>query len=206
MKYKNNRGCLFVLSAPSGTGKTTIANRICKELDNIEISISYTTRQPRDGEVEGLHYYFIQKDRFNQMINDNAFLEWAAVHGNYYGTSRYKIEEILSSNKDVLLDIDTQGGKSIKLQDPDSVLIFIMPPSFDELKNRLIKRATEPIEKINQRLQNAHKEISESIHYDYIVVNDDLDRAVEEVKCIIKAERNRTIRYNIKHMFKSKEG
>lgn len=197
MTLKPHRGCLFVLSAPSGTGKTTISKRVCEELEDIQISVSYTTRQPRQGEIDGVHYHFVDLDSFNQMLRDGVFLEWAEVHGNYYGTSRLKIDSILSIQKDILLDIDTQGAKSIKAQAPDSVLIFIMPPSFEELKNRLYKRGTDSPEKIIQRLKNAETEINQRMYYDYIVVNDNLDKAVEDVKCIIKAERNRILRYNI---------
>lgn len=186
-----------MLSAPSGAGKTTISKRICSEVQDIEMSVSYTTRQPREGEVDGVHYNFVDINRFKQMLEDDLFLEWAVVHDNYYGTSREKIDQILSSQKDVLLDVDTQGAKSIRSKVPNCILIFIMPPSFDELKNRLKNRATDTPEKILHRLKNAEMEISERIHYDYIVVNDDLDKAVEDTKCIIRAERNKTIRYNI---------
>lgn len=188
------RGCLFVVSAPSGTGKTTLVNRLCKEIEGIAHSVSYTTRSPRQGEIEGVHYHFVDTNGFKDMIARGEFIEWAVVHNNYYGTSRQKIQHRLQSGLDTILDIDTQGAQEIKRLFPDSVLIFIMPPSFEELKRRLYLRGTDDEETISIRLKKAEEEIDKSTSYDYIVVNDDLERSLQELKCIVWAERCKTNR------------
>lgn len=203
MMTHNQQGCLFVFSAPSGTGKTTLAKRLCKDIQGLAHSVSYTTRPMREGEIEGIHYHFVTVEEFKDMIEQGDFIEWALVHGNYYGTSRQKILERLDNSLDTILDIDTQGAAEIKRLIPGSVLIFIMPPSFDELRKRLISRKTESEDIINMRLKKAEEEIKSSVNYDYIVINDDFEEALEDLKCIIRAEKRRTERSS-KYSNKSK--
>jgi len=191
---KEGRGCLFVFSAPSGTGKTTLAKRLCEEVEGLAHSVSYTTRPPREGEIDGVHYHFTNITDFKDMIEQGDFIEWAVVHNNYYGTSRQKIEQRLQNGLDTILDIDTQGAAEIKRLLPHSVLIFIMPPSMEELKRRLYNRGTDSNDIIKMRIARAEDEIRQCIHYDYIVVNDDLEQALNVLKCIIRAERRRTAR------------
>jgi len=181
-------GTIFVLSAPSGTGKTTICERLIKSFPNLKMSISHTTRKPRIGERDGVDYFFVEKEVFEKMIKNNEFVEWAEVYGNFYGTSKKLINELLQSGNDILLDIDIQGAKNIKKTYPDSVLIFILPPSFEELERRL-KERKEDIDTIKKRLSKAKEEISQYKYYDYLVINDDLDKAVNEILCIINAEK-----------------
>ena len=193
-QVKERRGSLFVFSAPSGTGKTTLAKRLCDEIEGLAHSVSYTTRPPREGEIEGVHYHFTNITDFKDMIEQGDFIEWAIVHNNYYGTSRQKIEERLQKGLDTILDIDTQGAAEIKRLLPHSVLIFIMPPSMEELKRRLYNRGTDSEDTIKNRLLRSESEIRQCVHYDYIVVNDDFEQALKDLKCIIRAERRRTAR------------
>lgn len=184
----HRQGIIFVISAPSGTGKTTICEKIIDTLPDLKMSVSHTTREPRTGEIDGVNYHFTDKATFEEMIKNNEFIEWAEVYGNLYGTSMKVINEILSSGYDVLLDIDTQGAKNIKTIYPDSVLIFIIPPSIEELRRRLINRKEED-NVIKKRLSKAIEEISNYEFYDYLVVNDNLERAISETLCIISTER-----------------
>ncbi|SNR81345.1 guanylate kinase [Desulfurobacterium atlanticum] len=193
------KGLLIVISAPSGTGKTTLVNMLMKEIPTLEFSISCTTRKPRPGEVNGKDYYFLSLEEFEKKIENNELLEWAEVYGNFYGTPKDKVLQALKEGKDILLDIDTQGALQVKKNYPDAVLIFILPPSLKELEKRLKKRGTEDPETIERRLLIAHKEISLATKYDYIIVNDQIERAFENLKSIITAERWKT--HRIKEQF-----
>lgn len=184
----NNKGIIFVISAPSGAGKTTICEHLLKNLNNLKMSISHTTRKPRTGEKNGVNYYFINKAKFKEMIEKGDFIEWAEVYGNLYGTSKKMINDLLNSGNDILLDIDIQGAKNIKKIYKKSVLIFILPPSIEELKRRLQNRNEEP-EIIQKRLNKVADEINEYKFYDYLVINDDFEEALKKVMCIIQAER-----------------
>ena len=183
------RGNLIVISAPSGAGKTTIVKRILKEDEYVSFSISYTTRKMRDGEVDGKDYFFVDEETFKNMIDEDEFLEWAKVYGNYYGTSKTFVNKILEGGKDVLLDIDVQGARQVKEKDKDATLIFIIPPSFRELERRLRGRGTDSREVIEKRLKIAKSEIMEYKIYDFLVINDMLDEAVLNVRKIIDAMR-----------------
>lgn len=187
------KGSLIVVSAPSGAGKTTLCSAILKGLDSIAFSISYTTRKPRGGEVDGVDYYFVSEERFKEMIERGEFAEWAVVHGNYYGTSRKTIDDLMERNIDVLLDIDVQGAKQIKALYPEAVLVFIMPPSFEELKKRLYTRGAENLE---LRLRRAFEEMREYSFYDYVIINDNLERAISDLRAIIISERLKVKRFD----------
>ncbi len=191
----HKKGSLFVISAPSGTGKTTICERLLKALPNLKMSISHTTRTPRQDEKHGVHYFFVTKEQFEKMIKNDEFVEWAEVYGNLYGTSKKMINDLINAGVDILLDIDTQGAKNIKRLYPDSVLIFILPPSLESLEERL-KNRHENSETIKERLSKAANEIAHYEFYDYIVVNDNLEKAVNEILCIINAERLKVSRIN----------
>ncbi len=189
-------GTLFVLSAPSGCGKTTIVSRVMQNLPRITFSISHTTRPPRDGEVHAKDYYFVSHDEFIGIRNDaeSGFLEWAEVHGNFYGTGCREVDRLLATGSDVLLDIDVQGARQIMESDRHCVTVFIAPPSLDELEKRLRGRKTDDEHTIHLRLQNSGGEIEQAGHYRYLIVNDVLDDAVRSLEAIIIAERCRTRR------------
>jgi guanylate kinase len=182
-------GNLFVVSAPSGVGKTTLCQRLKDVLDDIRFSVSYTTRPPREGEINNVHYTFVDEEEFRSMISEGEFIEWAEVHGNFYGTSKKRVEDIINSGFDVLLDIDVQGAKKIKDYYPQSVLIFVLPPSIEALRERLLGRRTESEDVMSKRLRNAINEIKEFVNYDYVIINNVLDEAVKDLLSIIKAER-----------------
>ncbi len=184
-----DRGELFVISAPSGAGKTTLCNRLIKELSGLEFSVSHTTRTPRPNEVHGKDYFFVSHDEFQRLVQKDAFLEWARVHGNFYGTSKEQVVTKLSRGIDVVLDIDVQGARQVKERFPGAITIFILPPSWKVLEKRLKSRGSEDREKLRIRLQNALKELEEVTNYDYVVVNDKLDVATEELKSIVVAAR-----------------
>ncbi len=188
------QGNLIVVSGPSGTGKGTICQALLAEHPEILYSISATTRQPRTGEVNGINYWFTAKDDFKAMIENNELLEWAEVYGNYYGTPIAKIEEMLASGKDVLLEIDTQGAMNVKQKFPQGVYIYILPPSLTELERRIRTRGTDSEESIQRRLQAAADEIQIGVNYNYLVVNDQVREATNTVASIIAAERWRTER------------
>ena len=181
-------GILVVISGPSGAGKGTIVGRILTELDNIGFSTSMTTRSPREGEVDGRDYFFVTEEEFKKAIEEDAFVEYANVHGNYYGTPKSEVASRLEQGMNVLLDIDVQGAMNVKKQMPGGVFIFISPPSMEELRARLEGRGKDSAEDIERRLKNAEGEMKLIGEYDYHVVNDDLDTAVKEVKEIIIKE------------------
>ncbi len=186
------KGQLFILSAPSGTGKTTILKKVMQEIGKLAFSVSHTTRQPRKGEKDGVDYHFVTVEEFKSMRDEGMFLEWAEVHGNYYGTSRMAVLEQLKKRIDIILDIDVQGASIIAEDDSqDSVSIFVAPPSLQELERRLRGRGTDSEETITVRLGTARKEMGSAAKYDYLVVNDNLDEAVETLKAVLIAERSR---------------
>lgn len=199
------RGLLIVISGPSGAGKGTICKSFLERNPEVAISVSATTRSPRKGEVEGVNYYFMSKEEFKGKIEDNDFLEYAEVYDNFYGTPKSNVEELLESGKDVILEIDIQGALKVKENTEEGVFIFILPPSMEELKARIIKRGSETPESLMKRFKSAYKEINFISRYNYAVVNDEVETAVEKLEAIISAEKCRVDR--IKHsILDSKEG
>jgi len=186
-----SRGTLFVISAPSGTGKTTILKEVMASVAGLSFSISHTTRSPRAGEQDGVDYHFVDRDRFLAMREQGVFLEWAEVHGNFYGTSRDAVAAALSDGTDIILDIDVQGCRQVREAASDAVSLFVVPPSWQELERRLTGRGTDSEETIRLRLANARREMVDADQYDYVVVNDDLAQAVTTMRAIIHAERSR---------------
>ena len=186
---------LIILSAPSGGGKSTILTEILKVADNIDYSISYTTRSPRGTEQNGIHYHFVNEEEFQQRIAEGDFLEYAKVFGNWYGTSKSFIKKCLAGKRHVIMDIDVQGASFISATDIPYVKIFILPPSMEVLKQRLILRATDSEEEIAKRLQIAQEEVAYIPQYQYLVINDNLEIAVQDILAIIRAEENRVCRY-----------
>jgi guanylate kinase len=189
---KKKQGILFVVSAPSGAGKTSLCRGITNSLEQLTHSISYATRKPRPGEIDGRDYYFVSQERFQNMIAAGDFAEWAEVHGNLYGTSRRVLDEMIAKGIDVILDIDTQGAAQIKSKYETAVFIFIMPPSLEILEERLRNRRSDDEPEIKKRLRRAREEIRDYTMYDYIIVNRDFDRALTELRSIVVAERSRT--------------
>lgn len=185
---------VLVVSAPSGAGKSTICRELLGRNEDIVFSVSTTTRDRRPDEVEGEDYCFVNDEEFDEMVAEGEFLEWANVHGECYGTSREVVLDELRANRDVVLDIDVQGARQIKEILPSAVLIFIVPPSMEELERRLNNRDTETPEEIQKRLTNARREIQSVDLYDYVVVNDEVEEAVSDLECIRRAERNRLSR------------
>lgn len=185
---------ILVFSAPSGAGKSTICKHLLKRNPRLVFSVSTTTRPPRSDEEEGVDYHFVEEEKFKQMIEADAFLEWARVHGEYYGTTRQAVLDELNRDKDVMLDIDVQGGEQIRKLYPEAVMIFIVPPDMEELERRLRARNTESESEINQRLANARDELKAIHNYDFVVVNDSVERAVEEVEAIRSAQKCRLSR------------
>ncbi len=198
------KGLLLVVSGPSGAGKGTICKELISKNDDIKLSVSATTRKPRNGEVHGVNYFFIEKEKFEEMIDNSEFLEYAQIYDNFYGTPKAAIIECLENGQDVVLEIEMQGAKQIKEVYPEGVFIFVLPPSLEELKNRIVGRGTETKEEIEKRFSCAFEEINQIVNYDYFVVNKDVTKSVKEVESIILAEKNKVNRYkdNIIQKFK----
>ncbi|MFW5787805.1 MAG: guanylate kinase [Halanaerobiales bacterium] len=184
-------GILFVLSGPSGVGKGTVLDELLKDFNDVEYSVSATTRPPREGEVDGEDYHFLTEDEFFNIKEKDGFLESARVHKHFYGTPKKYVDKSLKKGKDIILEIDIQGARQVKKKYPNAVFIFLVPPSFSELKDRLKKRNTENEESKKIRLENAKEEIAEIDQYDYQIVNDKVKNAVKEIKNIIKKEQTK---------------
>lgn len=180
-----DKGRLFIFSAASGTGKTSLAKALIETMPNLEFSVSHTTRPPRAGEQHGVHYYFVNQKQFDEMVTADRFLEHATVFGNFYGTSRAATANLLLQGKNIILDIDWQGARTIKEKMPESVTIFILPPSRAELKDRLIKRGQDSREVIESRMRQAVAEMAHYPEFDHVVVNDDFDAALGDLRAII---------------------
>lgn len=185
------RGILIIVSAPSGCGKSTVVHRLMEQRETLRFSVSATTRAPREGEQEGVDYFFVSRERFQEMIEADAFLEHAEYVGNCYGTPKAPLDAQLDRGYDVYLDIEVQGAMQVKAQRPDTLLIFLMPPSLAELEHRLTLRGTDTPETVRTRLAQAERELSYREQYDYVVVNDQVDRAVAEISALIDRHRRK---------------
>lgn len=189
-----NKGLLFVVSAPAGCGKDTILEQLFKKNDSVGYSVSATTRAPREGETDGVHYHFLTRERFEELIAEGGVLEYTQYCGNYYGTPRKGVEELLAQGKDVILKIEVEGAMNIRRLFPECCLVFILPPSMCELERRLRKRGTETEDKIILRTAQARNEIKFAENYDYLITNGDLETAVDDLLAVIRAEKLRRSR------------
>lgn len=199
---EEGRGILFVVSSPSGGGKGTLIQRMLNKVTNLSYSVSFTTRTPRHGEVDGREYFFVSREKFEQMVDADEFLEWATVHGKLYGTSRSQVLREISEGRDIVLEVDVQGAASIRALVPDSVSVFILPPSFEVLRQRLLDRGTDSPEELDLRLRNAPTELKDYAAFQYLIINDDVDRAADQLSAIAHAERARLHRQGprVKHV------
>ena len=188
------RGTLFVVSSPSGGGKGTIIEHVLERVENLSYSVSYTTRAPRQKEVNGREYFFVSRETFEEMIAAGEFLEWACVHGNLYGTAKNQILAETAAGADIILELDVQGAASVRQLLMDSVSIFILPPSYEVLRERLIARGTDSAEELEVRLRRAPEELRQYSAFDYVIINDEVERAVGQLASIIYAERARCMR------------
>ncbi len=184
-------GNLIIVSGPSGAGKSVLVANVLKLVPRLGFSISYTTRAPRGSEQNGAEYFFVDRSEFQSLICNDSLLEWAEVHGNFYGTSRKFVDDILKKGEDVLLDIDVQGADIVRGKRPDSIGVFILPPSYQILRDRLLRRSLDNEPVIEQRLKRARKEVRHYKEYDYLIINEDLDRSTHELECIIRSARCR---------------
>jgi guanylate kinase len=185
------RGILIIVSSPSGGGKGTLIRRVLKTVPNVGYSVSFTTRPPREGETNGRDYFFISEEKFREMIEAGEFLEWAHVHSHLYGTGRAQVEKELREKRDIILEIDVQGAESVRQIAPNAVGVFILPPSFEILRERLLKRGSEQPSDLALRLMNARSEVLRYREFDYVIINDDAERAAAQLASIVYAERAR---------------
>ncbi len=183
------KGNLFIITSPSGGGKGTLIKRVLPTVENLSYSVSYTTRKMREGEVDGRDYFFVSVDEFKNLIKNNEFLEFAEVHRNFYGTSKSQVDKEINQGNDIILEIDVQGAGKVQKKLPNSIGIFILPPSYKILSERLIERNTESQENLTVRLNNAKEEVKRYSEFDFIVVNDELEKATQDLQSIILAER-----------------
>jgi guanylate kinase len=193
-KKSTPRGILFVVSSPSGGGKGTLIRSVLDVVPNLSYSVSYTTRAPRNGEVDGREYFFVNRQAFEDMVAAGEFLEWANVHGNLYGTAKKQVINETTAGTDIVLEVDVQGAASVRQLLVDSVSVFILPPSYEVLRRRLVARGTDSPEELEVRLRNAPLELSQYAEFDYVILNDDVERASNQLAAIIHAERARCIR------------
>jgi guanylate kinase len=196
VSHAASRGTLFVVSSPSGGGKGTLIRHVLEvvAVENLSYSVSYTTRAPRQGEVDGREYFFVNQETFQEMVAAGEFLEWACVHGNLYGTAKSQVLEETNAGADIILEVDVQGAASVRQLLMDSVSVFILPPSFEVLKQRLCARGTDTAENLELRLRNAPAELRQYSSFDYVIINDEIERAVGQLASIIYAERARCVR------------
>ena len=192
--HTTSRGTLFVVSSPSGGGKGTIIRHVLDCVKNLSYSVSYTTRAPRQNEVDGREYFFVSCETFDEMVAAGEFLEWACVHGNFYGTSKEQIIRETASGADIILELDVQGAASVRQLLMDSVSIFILPPSYEVLRQRLIARGTDSPQQLALRLRNAPDELRQYSAFDYVIINDEIERAAGQLASIVYAERARCVR------------
>ena len=206
MQERKNRGSLFIVSAPSGTGKTTLCRKLVSSLPDLKFSVSYTTRQPRPREVNNRDYTFISRNQFMSMVDKKEFIEWAEIHGELYGTSKKRLEELIDSGINVILDIDTQGAMQLKKKTGEGTYIFVLPPSIEVLRKRLEKRMTDSKNEMEKRIKRAAVEIKSYRKYDYVIINNTLKNALKELKAIIISHKVKTEMINplwIKERFKT---
>ena len=194
---ETRKGMLLVISGPSGTGKGTLIEKLMKEDESLVFSVSATTRAPRPGEVNGVHYHFVSNEEYDQLVAENAFVEDATVHGNRYGTLRSEVYERLERGENVVLDIDVQGALNVIASEKEKVSIFLLPPSIKELRRRLTERGTETPEQVETRMANAVWEISQKDHYEYKVINDDMEECLSTLRAIIRAEKHSATYYSV---------
>lgn len=190
----SEKGILFVVSAPAGCGKDTILNELFKRTETVGYAVSATTRAPRDGEIDGVHYCFLTREQFEQKISENEVLEYTEYCGNYYGTLRKSVQGLISQGKDAILKIEVRGAMNIRNKFPEACLVFILPPSWEILEQRLRTRGTETEEKICERIAQARTELDFARNYDYLIVNDELKSAVNDLECVLRAEKLRRVR------------
>lgn len=191
---KKRAPLLMIVSSPSGAGKTTLCNKLLSEFGDLRFSTSHTTRQARPGEVDGRDYHFVDEPTFEKMVKHNRFIEWAVVHGNRYGTARSELHGASSAGVDLIFDIDFQGARQIKANYPDAVAVFVLPPSIEELHGRLSKRGTETAASLDRRFKAALDEIGHHHLFDYLITNDDLNTAYDQLRAVLLAERARHLR------------
>ena len=193
------QGTLFIITAASGTGKTSLVKELLATTKNLVVSVSHTTREPRRGEIDGEHYYFTDTDEFIRLVGESEFLEHAEVFGNYYGTSKTAVNDLLGAGMDVILEIDWQGALQVKKLIPQAVMIFMLPPSRDALRSRLMNRNQDATKVIETRLAGAVREMQEYVNFDYVVINDDFGVALSEIKAIITAYRLAIDKQTVRH-------